>query len=226
MLFNLIIFFSLGFVIIFSTFFITYFPFISFFTDLSSYSSFVITYSNSLFSIGYFQSNLQIPVVILVSLLLNPYLNFIFMLSYLILGFFKYPIFYYGGGMDYIQQDSVGYILSFLPVSIMISNLAWRKNRQKYLFNTKYLFSISILGLILIHLIGMGILFIRFNFSNFSDFLRLAQIYFFIPILSQVMLVYVFTIFSVLVNRFKFFIFENYNMLISHKITNEKSTKP
>lgn len=201
----------------FSTFFITYFPFIVFFTDLSQYSNFVITYSNTIFSIGYFQSNLQIPTIILVSLLLNPYLNFIFMFAYLFLGFWKYPIFYYGGGLDYIQQSSVGYILSFLPASILISNLVWRKNKEKYLFNTNYVFFISILGLILIHLIGLGILFIRLNFTEFNEFLRLAKIYFFIPVLSQVMVIYVFCVFSVNINKLKYFIFEIYNNLIHSK---------
>src|SRR5688572_15079734 len=135
---NLIIFAALFFILVFSTFFVVQLPFVVFFFN-NLPEEVLLTYSSQFISTGYFYGNLQIPAIILCALLLNPRLSFFFMLTYFSIGLSGYPIFYYGGGKEYLNQNSIGYLVSFFPIIVLLSKFAWKdKNFEKYLFNTKY----------------------------------------------------------------------------------------
>lgn len=218
---NLIIVAVLFFLMVFSTFFVVQLPFITFlFADVPS--EVTVTYSNSLIAMGYFLSSMQIPVVILSSLLLNPRLNFFFISIYYLIGLYGVPIFYSGGGKEYLHQPTIGYLLSFLPVSILLSRFAWKDNNYKrYLFNSRYIFFLAFVALLAIHFIGLITAF--FILGANSRFLTIFQAYFYIPFLSQLLLIAVTCIIATNLNRFKFYMLSRYMRFVGRVLKN--STK-
>lgn len=219
-MFNLIIAAALFFLLVFSTFFVVQLPFIVFFpqdlpTDL------IINYSYNFVKIGYFQSNLQIPVFILCSLLLNPRLSVSFIITYFIIGLSGMPIFYNGGGVEYLSQNSIGYLFALLPTAFFISSMAWKDNDvDRYLYNTRFTFFISCIALLFIHIMGIAIYYFKFNGS--ISLLNIIQAYFFIPILSQVLLVAVFSILAADITRFKFYCMGKYKSILKSSVTTTK----
>jgi biotin transporter BioY len=219
---NLIIFATLFFILVFSTFFVVQLPFLVFFFPVIPPEA-TPFYSDQIISTGYFPSNLQIPAIILCALLLNPRLSFFFMLTYFSIGFSGSPIFYYGGGSEYLNQPSIGYLLAFFPVVVLLSNLAWQsKNYEKYLFNSRYIFLISFIALLLIHLAGVITAFIRLKGSDFTN---VMQVYMSIPLLSQLLLIALVSILATNLNRLKFFMLEKYKKYID-SIFKIKRKKP
>ncbi|MGK7932089.1 MAG: biotin transporter BioY [Microcystaceae cyanobacterium] len=78
-------------------------------------------------------------------------------IAYLILGLFWLPIFAHGGGLDYINNPSFGYLLGFIPGAWVCGWLAFRQ-RPKVEF-----FALSALGgLLVIH--SCGLLYILWQF--------------------------------------------------------------
>jgi biotin transporter BioY len=228
---NLIIFAGLFFILVFSTFFVVQLPFIVFFYSGLPHEV-TLVYSDQFISTGHYSGNLQIPVLILCALLLNPRLSFFFMLTYFLVGFSGYPIFFYGGGPEYLRQPSIGYLLSFFPVIVLLSILAWKtggpagknnispkgapvisyRNYEKFLFNSRYLFLISLVALLLIHLSGLITAFVMLGHSvSLSD---IIQVYFSIPFLSQFMLIIVISVLAANFNRLKYFFLEKYMQYI------------
>jgi biotin transporter BioY len=205
---NLVLAAFLFFLIIFSTFFVIKLPFILLFFQ-SFPPDVIINYSNSFFSTGFYESNLQIPALIFSALLLNPRLSFFFMLVYYFVGFTKYPIFYFGGGMEYLNEPTVGYLLTFFPITVLLSNLAWKdKNFNRYLYNTRYIFFISIMGLFIIHFVGLITTIIRlYSTVNILD---IIETYFLIPFLSQTLIIALVSIFATNLNRLKYYLLGKY----------------
>jgi len=70
--------------------------------------------------------------------------------AYLFLGLTFFPIFTQGGGLEYIQQPTFGYILGFLPGAWFCGWLAFKLKRKLEFFA----FS-SLSGLVIIHLCGI-----------------------------------------------------------------------
>ncbi|MFN8577062.1 MAG: biotin transporter BioY [Candidatus Sericytochromatia bacterium] len=208
---NLLIALTLFLLLVLSTFFVIDLPFITFiFANIPE--SVNIVYQNSLLAIGTYSGSLQIPVIILSSLLLNPKLNFIFIMTYFCIGFYSKPIFYSGGGKEYFEQPTIGYLLSFLLVTILISKYVWKDhNYNKYLLNTRYTFFISFMGLLLIHFIGITTAFLFVN--NNHKFLNMFQSFFYIPFLSQLMLIAVACILAKYINIVKFYLVNKYRNL-------------
>ncbi len=218
---NLVLTAFLFFFITFSTFFVIKLPFILFFFQ-SFPPEVIIEYSNSFITFGYFESNLQIPALIFCALLLNPRLCFFFMLIYYFIGFTKYPIFYFGGGMEYLNEPTAGYLLTFFPIAVLLSNLAWKdKNFEKFLYNTRYIFFISLMGLFIIHFVGLLSAIIKlFGIVNILD---IIQIFFLIPFLSQILLIALISILATNLNRLKYFILAKYMKYIESIL--QKSVK-
>lgn len=205
---NLIIVLSMFFLLVFSTFLVIDLPFITFlFANIPQGVN--IYYSNSIVALGTFQGSLQIPIIILSSLLLNPRLNFIFICTYYAIGFYSMPIFYSGGGSQYLGQPTVGYLFSFLPATILLSKFAWKDhNYKKYLLNTRYIFFLSFMTILFIHLIGILTAF--FILGNNSKFLNIFQAYFYIPFLSQILLAALMCIIASNLNNLKFNLLTRY----------------
>ncbi len=218
---NLFIVAILFFLLVFSTFLVVQLPFITFlFADIPT--EVTVSYSNSLIATGYFLSSMQIPIIILSSLILNPRLNFFFMSIYYAIGFYGIPIFYGGGGKEYLNQPTIGYLMSFLPVSILLSRFAWKENNyKKYLFNSRYIFFLAFVALLSIHFIGLITAFIVLGAN--SSFINLFQAYFYIPFLSQLLLIAVTCIFATNFNRLKFYTLSKYRRYVNKTLKN--STK-
>lgn len=73
-----------------------------------------------------------------------------------LLGWNQLRIFGNGGGLDYWREPTFGYILGFVPAAYLMGAVAF--SRPKSLAN--FVWS-GILGLVVIHLMGMGYLFLR-----------------------------------------------------------------
>lgn len=218
---NLIIVLIMFFLLVFSTFFVVELPFITFlFASIPDTVN--VYYQNSLIATGTFAGSLQIPIIILSSLLLNPRLNFVFICTYYAIGFYGIPIFYSGGGSQYLGQPTIGYLLSFLPATILLSRFAWKDhNYKKYLLNTRYTFFLSFVTLLFIHFIGITTAF--FILGNTSRFLNIFQAFFYIPFLSQLLLAALACIIATNVNSTKFYMVNGYRKFMDNAL--RKSTK-
>ena len=91
----------------------------------------------------------QVPVVMLTAALLGARFGTLTMFLYLMIGFFIWPVFAFGGGLSYIKSYFFGYILGFFVANIF----AGRILSQKYSF--KNMFYASVIGVLSIHLCGI-----------------------------------------------------------------------
>lgn len=71
-------------------------------------------------------------------------------IAYLVLGLTFLPVFTNGGGLEYIQQPSFGYILGFIPGALLCGWLAWSMKRT-----LESLAFSCICGLAMVHLWGL-----------------------------------------------------------------------
>ena len=90
----------------------------------------------------------QIPVIFFIVALMGRKFGILAIASYIILGFF-FPIFALGGGMSYLFEYGFGYILAFIPAVFFAGTILKTKPDFKRIFFT------SMLGVIIIHLLGV-----------------------------------------------------------------------
>ena len=91
----------------------------------------------------------QIPVVIFIAAILGPLFGFLTMLLYLFIGFFVWPVFALGGGLDYVKSGLFGYILGCIFAVIPVGRILEKK------YNLKNIFLATIVGVLTVHLCGM-----------------------------------------------------------------------
>lgn len=109
----------------------------------------------------------QVPVVMFVSSFLNKKMALFPVILYILLGLFFIPIFALGGGIKYIAQFGFGYILGFIPATIVSTNIL----SVKYSFPN--MIKSAVFGVFIIHIIGIlyMILIALFNHSGI-DFIQ------------------------------------------------------
>ncbi len=90
----------------------------------------------------------QIPVMIFIIYILGKKYSYITFSMYLLTGFFIWPIFIYGGGIDYIKNYLFGYYVGFI-FAILLSGTILRLNHS-----LKFRVISALTGVITIHLIG------------------------------------------------------------------------
>ncbi|MDB9312390.1 biotin transporter BioY [Spirulina sp. CS-785/01] len=95
----------------------------------------------------------QVGAVLLVGCLGGETAGAIAQLAYLILGLFWQPIFTHGGGLEYIQEPTFGYLLGFIPGAWLCGRIAFRTHAK---LETLALSSFA--GLFTIH--GAGVLYL------------------------------------------------------------------
>ena len=117
------------------------------------------------FSIIHLPSTWQIAGILLCSLLCGPQIGIISSLSYILIGLFYLPIFHGGGSVGYILTPEFGYLIGFIPASWLCGRLA-EKVRIYSLISIAYS---TILGLILIHLIGISYLIVGSLIWNWRE---------------------------------------------------------
>lgn len=108
------------------------------------------------FMVGAIPITLQTFAVFICSLILGWKASIVFFV-YAILGLVGLPVFSSGGGFAYVYSPTFGFIISFIPASIIIG--LGSKSDKKYL---KYITSLC--GLLLINIIGVAYMYFIFNF--------------------------------------------------------------
>ncbi len=76
--------------------------------------------------------------------------GFLAQVAYVFLGLFWYPVFAQGGGLQYWQQPSFGYILGFMPGAWLCGWLAFQRRTK-----LESLAISAVSGLFLIHICGL-----------------------------------------------------------------------
>lgn len=93
--------------------------------------------------------NPQFPIMIFIIYMLYKSYSTIVYIAYLLVGLFIYPIFAFGGGLDYIQNYFFGYMLGFL-FAILIAGKILKND-----INIKSRILAAITGISAIHLTGL-----------------------------------------------------------------------
>ena len=98
---------------------------ISFAGDLSSFfTNLLPTFSTELQSY-----NLQVFIVWLTGIILGSRRSCLALMIYLLIGFLGFPVFSGGGGFDYYQEPTFGYLVS-LPINAFLSGYLYEKNKK------------------------------------------------------------------------------------------------
>ena len=114
-----------------------------------------------------FPLTLQIPTIILLSLIFKYRVVFSALTIYIFLGLFIIPIFHEGGSLGYLLSPNFGYLLGYYPLIKTINNLNEKNKIYIYDFIQK-----SIKGIALMHIIGILYNFILIvSYKQFNIFL-------------------------------------------------------
>jgi biotin transport system substrate-specific component len=114
-----------------------------------------------------FPITLQIPTIILLTLIFNGKVVFRAFSIYIIIGLFIYPVFHEGGSIGYLLTPNFGYLLGVYPLIKIINNLNTRNkiNIRNFLKN-------GLLAIFTMHLTGIFYNLIQvIFFSKFNLFL-------------------------------------------------------
>lgn len=160
--------------IILSTFTFIHVPYLSIYSTELHGQTITFQWKNLVF--GTYLANLQILVVIFTCLCLRG-AALITISLYLLMGFGGFSIFYYGGGMDYLHQDTLGYLLSFLPAAV-VCTLSLGKPVENTPPNANRILFSGMLSLLVIHLIG--------GFYTSFYYQMIPLVYFFEYIIPQI----------------------------------------
>jgi len=136
-----------------------------------------------------FQLVPQIPVVLFTAALLGARFSVLTVGIYLIVGFFIWPVFAFGGGLGYIKSYFFGYILGFFVAAVFSGRIL----SIRYSFKNVLL--ASIIGVLSIHLCGILYSFILgfFNASRYCPNFPL--------IFTQIVYDIVFSVIAILISR-------------------------
>lgn len=104
----------------------------------------------------------QIGAVLLTGCLGGKNAGALAQVAYLVLGLFWLPIFAKGGGLDYFQEPSFGYILGFIPGAWLCGWLAFRSRPR-----VESLALSAVAGLAIVHLCGLVYL-LGLSYANFT----------------------------------------------------------
>jgi len=90
----------------------------------------------------------QIPIMLFIIYLIGRNYSVLLFIAYLLVGFFVWPIFAFGGGLGYAQNYLFGYFLGFI-VAIFLCGLILKKS-----LNVKFRMLAALVGVISIHITG------------------------------------------------------------------------
>ena len=135
--------------------------------------------------------NPQFPIIIFITYLLyKSYSIFVYIL-YLLTGFFLYPIFAFGGGLDYVQNYFFGYLLGFV-VAILIAGKIFKTNNS---IKSRIIAGAS--GILSIHITGF-VYCVFLALFKVIDFNMLGPIFYVVTI-SRIVYDVIFTILILLI---------------------------
>lgn len=129
-----------------------------------------------------------LPAMIFIIYILGRSYSTLLFICYLLVGFFVWPIFVFGGGLDYLQNYLFGYMLGFVFAIIIVSYIL------KISLNIKCRLLAALCGVLAIHIFGFlyCIILATFRVINFGLI---------IPILTEISLGNIFydILFSILI---------------------------
>lgn len=131
----------------------------------------------------------QIPVIMITSGLLGARFGFLTVFLYLLAGFFLYPVFGFGGGIEYVKSYFFGYILGFFAAVIFAGRILSRK------YDIKSILYASVIGVLSIHICGILYSFIL------SFFTSSAYSFNFSAVMVQIAYDIVFSVISIIIAR-------------------------
>ncbi len=109
-------------------------------------------------------------------------------IAYVFLGLFGLPVFAQGGGLNYWQEPSFGYLLGFIPGAWLCGFMAFRMRRKLESFAWS-----AVCGLLIIHLSGLayliGLSFLNTTQVSFNTLPELMMNYSLTPLPSQLVIV-------------------------------------
>jgi biotin transport system substrate-specific component len=94
--------------------------------------------------------SLQVAAVLLTAVIGGPWAGLLAQIAYVGLGLWHYPVFYEGGGLDYLTHPSFGYLFGFLPGAWLAGSLAFNQRSS-----LNHLAKSCLMGLGCIHLCGL-----------------------------------------------------------------------
>ena len=94
--------------------------------------------------------NWQVPIIIFLTIIFSAEIVYKAYSVYIFIGLFILPVFYNGGSLGYILTPNFGYLLGIYPLIKIVNKL-----NKEDIISIKQFFSISILALVLMHLIGI-----------------------------------------------------------------------
>ncbi len=110
-------------------------------------------------------STLQVPALLLCSLVCGPRSGVMASIAYLTIGLFYFPAFHGGGNLEYIGSPGFGYLTAFLPAAWVSGRLSRNADSNDLI----YLTLCALAGLIVIHLWGGAYLIIGSIGSDWSE---------------------------------------------------------
>jgi biotin transporter BioY len=106
----------------------------------------------------------QVPIILFIAVLLGARFGLLTLVLYIIIGFFVWPVFAFGGGISYVKNPMFGFILGYVPAVILAGAILHKENSLKSLAIA------SFFGVLIIHISGLiyiGVLSI-FQMANFT----------------------------------------------------------
>ncbi|MDJ1175091.1 biotin transporter BioY [Roseofilum sp. BLCC_M114] len=85
-----------------------------------------LSFEDHLLSLHFLGVTYQIGAVLLVGCMGGKKAGVLSQIGYLIMGLTWFPVFYQGGGLDYLKEPSFGYLLGFIPGAWICGVLAFR----------------------------------------------------------------------------------------------------
>ncbi len=119
---------------------------------------------NNIFKITEIPINLQIPVVMFLTLIFSGELVTKALSIYMIIGLFLLPTFYDGGSIGYLLTPNFGFLLGLFPLIKIINIVSIKRN-----FSLLDYINHLIIGIIIMHIIGILYLCIQLFLFNNSD---------------------------------------------------------
>ncbi len=130
-------------------------------------------------------STLQIPSVLICGLVCGPRAGLISIIAYLTIGLFYIPIFHGGGSTGYLNTPEMGYLFGFIPAIWISGTLSDKQDEKSFI----YLTFCSVIGLLVIHLIGITNLIIGGLTSRWvQNTYELIMSYSILPFLTHIIL--------------------------------------
>lgn len=131
----------------------------------------------------------QIPIIMMMSAFLGARFGVLVVILYILTGFFIWPVFGFGGGLEYVKSYFFGYILGFLVATIFAGRILSHK------FDIKNMLYASVIGVLAIHICGILYSFILGFFNSSAYRIDVSHLY------SQIVYDVIFSMIAILLAK-------------------------